>query len=145
MLISLFLICTSNILDEGGNIFDAVIATMFCGGVATTQSMGLGGGFIMNIYKHDTKTSYILNSKEVAPLAATEDMFKTRDEYMRGVLAIGVPGEVSGLWELHKRFGSMPWKSLVEPTVKVCEDGIKLTKHMGDFIFPRLVDDVHLK
>lgn len=135
----------SDIFADSGNIFDVVIATMLCNGITTAQSMGIGGGFIMNIYQHDTRKSLTLDAKEVAPLAATKDMFKTRDEYVDGPLTIGVPGEVKGLWELHKRYASMPWKTLVEPTIKLCENGFRLTKHMSDFILPRLLKDNHLR
>lgn len=132
---------TSDILENGGNIFDATIATLFCNGVATFQSMGLGGGFLMNIYVHAERKSYSINSKEVAPMSATPDMYKTEEEYKDSGLAIGVPGEVKGYWEVHKRFGSMPWKSLIEPTIKVCEEGLTISKHVSDNISPRLLKD----
>lgn len=58
--------------------------------------MGIGGGFLMNIWFQDKKKSVTLNAKEVAPLAATKDMFKTTEEYSDGPLTIAVPGEVKG-------------------------------------------------
>ncbi|XP_031635021.1 glutathione hydrolase 1 proenzyme-like [Contarinia nasturtii] len=133
----------SEIIDQGGNVIDSAIATMLCNSLVTPQSMGLGGGFIINIYKD--KKFYTLNAKEVAPLAATPDMFKTRDEYQLGALSIAVPGEVKGYSELYKRFGSLPWKSLVEPTIKICEDGFILTEHMFDSIEPYHYDDPHMR
>lgn len=57
---------------------------MLCNGITTAQSMGIGGGFIMNIWRHDEKKSITLNAKEVAPLAATKDMFKTPESYLEG-------------------------------------------------------------
>lgn len=159
----------SDIFEAGGNVVDATIATMLCSGITTAQSMGIGGGFLMNIWFQDKKKSVTLNAKEVAPLAATKDMFKTTEEYSDGPLTIAVPGEVKGIvcdsnsvlsrihhylsaclcrwlnfhfakgyWELHKKYGSMPWKSLVEPSIKVCENGFKLTQHMSDYIVSRL-------
>lgn len=59
--------------------------------------MGIGGGFLMNIWFQDQNKSITLNAKEVAPLAATKDMFKTQEEYKDGPLTISVPGEVKGL------------------------------------------------
>lgn len=53
-------------------------------------------------------------------------------------LSIGVPGEVKGYFELHKTYGKTPWKSLVEPSIKICEDGFTLSKHMSDFIGKRI-------
>lgn len=75
---------------------DATIATMLCSGIATAQSMGIGGGFLMNIWFQDKKKSVTLSAKEVAPLAATKDMFKTAEEFNDGPLTIAVPGEVKG-------------------------------------------------
>lgn len=111
---------------------------MLCNGIGTVQSMGIGGGFIMNIYIREQRKSYTLNAKEVAPLVATEDMFNNSDEYDNGPKTIGVPGELKGYYELHKKFGSLPWKSLVEPTIELCEKELKVTKHMSDSIEPHL-------
>lgn len=86
----------SDIFEAGGNVVDATIATMLCSGITTAQSMGIGGGFLMNIWFQDKKKSVSLNAKEVAPLAATKDMFKTTKEYADGPLTIAVPGEVKG-------------------------------------------------
>lgn len=135
----------SDIFTEGGNIFDATIATLLCNGITTAQSMGIGGGFLMNVYLNDEKKSFTVNAKETAPLSATDDMFDTREDYYDGPLAIGVPGEIKGYWELHKKYGQKTWKSLVEPTIKICEEGFKLSKHMSDFIEPRLLNDSHLR
>lgn len=99
----------------------------------------------MNIWRHDEQKAITLNAKEVAPLAATKDMFKTSEEYFDSTLTIAVPGEVKGYWELHKKYGSMSWKALVEPSIKICEDGFQLSKHMSDFIVPRIRKDSPLK
>lgn len=142
-----FFVSSSDFLDQGGNIFDAAIATLLCNGIATAQSMGIGGGFIMNFYVHNERKAYTLNAKEMAPLAATPDMFKSKDDYFHSALAVGVPGEIKGYWELYQRFASkkFTWKQLVEPTIRVCESELKLSKHMSDFIEPKLLKDNHLR
>lgn len=118
---------------------------MLCNGITTAQSMGIGGGFIMNIWQHDKQKSITLNAKEVAPLAATKEMFQSAEEYKNGPRVIGVPGEVKGYWELHKKFGSRPWDTLVKPSIKICRDGFQLSKHMSDFIVERIVKDSPLR
>lgn len=109
--------------------------------------MGIGGGFVANIYIHSERKAYTLNAKEVAPLAATEDMFKTAEEYLRSARTVAVPGEVKGYWELHKKYGSKPWKELVEPSIKLCENGMKLTQHMHDSLtyYPGLYNDSNMR
>lgn len=61
---------------DGGNAVDAAIATLFCIGAVNPQSAGIGGGFFMTIYDPASKTARSLNAREVAPLAATENMFE---------------------------------------------------------------------
>ena len=65
-------------MREGGTAVDAAIAGLFCNGVYSSQSMGLGGGFMMTIYDSKTKRSYSLNARETAPAAASVNMFEGR-------------------------------------------------------------------
>lgn len=60
---------------KNGSAVEAAIAALFCEGVACPQSMGLGGGFLMTIYKRDTRKVETLNAREVAPKAANKTMF----------------------------------------------------------------------
>lgn len=71
--------CYRDILDKNGTAVDAAIATMFCNGVVTMQSMGLGGGFLMTIYKKDEGKAYFLNAREKAPLAAKSELYKANE------------------------------------------------------------------
>lgn len=60
---------------KNGSAVEAAIAALFCEGVVCPQSMGLGGGFLMTIYKRDTREVTTLNAREVAPKAANKTMF----------------------------------------------------------------------
>ena len=60
---------------EGGFAVDAAVAGMFCNGVFSSQSMGLGGGFMMTLYQASTGQTFTLNAREAAPGLATRDMF----------------------------------------------------------------------
>ena len=62
-------------MEEGGTAVDAAVAGMVCNGVFTSQSMGLGGGFMMTLHQKETGTTLTLNAREAAPAAATQDMF----------------------------------------------------------------------
>jgi len=61
---------------KGGNAVDAAVATLFCIGVMDTQSAGLGGGHFMTIYNATTKRCHVVDAREQAPLAASENMYK---------------------------------------------------------------------
>ena len=63
------------VLERNGSAVDASIASLFCDGLLHCNNMGLGGGFFMTIYQKATGKVEILNAREKAPLAATEDMF----------------------------------------------------------------------
>lgn len=68
-------LCLRDVLLDGGNAVDAAVAAIFCIGVVNPQSAGIGGGFLMTIYDSNSSTARCLNAREVAPLAATENMF----------------------------------------------------------------------
>lgn len=67
--------CSREILLKNGSAVDAAIASMFCNGLLNQQSMGLGGGFFMTVYIKDEEKAYTVNAREMAPGAATVDMF----------------------------------------------------------------------
>lgn len=64
-----------NIFKANGTTADAAIATLFCVGVVVQESMGMGGGFILVYYDQNSKQSFVLDSREVAPGNAFRDMF----------------------------------------------------------------------
>ena len=62
----------SDVLERDGTAVDAAIAAMFCNGVYSPHSLGIGGGFFMTLYIAETGEVITLNSREVAPAAASE-------------------------------------------------------------------------
>ncbi|XP_065208910.1 scoloptoxin SSD14-like isoform X2 [Planococcus citri] len=122
-----------DILLKGGKAVDATIALMLCDGVTMPQSMGIGGGFFMTIYDKSSRKAYTINAREHAPAASTPDMYKHNPEAAkRGGLSIGVPGEIRGYWLAYNKFGGgLPWKDLFEPTIKLCEQGIPISKKLA--------------
>lgn len=133
---------------RGGSVADVTLATMFCLGMTNMQSMGIGGGFIMNIYVRAERKAYTLDAREISAGKAFKEMHlhdpRTTNE---GPLSIATPGELKGYWELHKRFGQMPWRDLVAPAIRLCEEGFAMSKHMEDSlrINPIVQHDVRLR
>lgn len=78
------------------------------------------------------------NYREKAPLTSSETMYLDPDGHVKdnsnhdGILAVGVPGSVAGLWLAHQRLGKLPWAQLVEPAVKLAEDGFPFSWAMDD-------------
>uniref|UniRef100_A0A182PUB7 Gamma-glutamyltransferase n=1 Tax=Anopheles epiroticus TaxID=199890 RepID=A0A182PUB7_9DIPT len=122
-----------DLLKRNGTAVDAAVGTMFCVGLTNIQSMGLGGGFVMNIYQHRERKAFTLDAREIAAGLATEDMHlhdpSTTNE---GPLSVAVPGELKGYWEVHQRFGQLPWVEVIRPTQELCRRGIPISKHMHD-------------
>ncbi|VVC34640.1 Hypothetical protein CINCED_3A006787 [Cinara cedri] len=122
-----------DVITKGGNAVDAAIATMLCDGVLCPEFMGLGGGFLMSIYNATTKRVTSINAREKAPAAAHASMFiKDPLDSIRGGLAIGVPGELKGYSKIYELFGGgVSWKSLFEPTIRICEEGMEISEILG--------------
>jgi len=113
------------VMQAGGNAVDAAIAVAFALAVVNPEAGNVGGGGFMVVRLADG-TSAALDFREKAPLAATADMFLDADGELtdlstRGHLASGVPGSVAGLWEAHRRFGSLQWAELVAPAMELAE------------------------
>ncbi len=80
MLIACVPLAVRDVLRLKGTAVDAALATVICAGVVHPFSMGLGGGFVMTVYKRDEQKAYTLVSREKAPGKATKDMFKGKKE-----------------------------------------------------------------
>ncbi|KAF5306948.1 hypothetical protein FQA39_LY00178 [Lamprigera yunnana] len=122
-----------SILRKGGSAVDSAIAVLFCEGVAVPQSTGIGGGFLMTIYVKKSNTSETLDARETAPSAATEDMYHGNASVAsKGGLSIAVPGELRGYWYAHQKYGRLPWRDLVQPTIDLCKNGHKITAFLAN-------------
>lgn len=118
-------------LAEGGNAIDAVVATVLVLGVVQPFASGIGGGGFAVVRRADGATS-TLDFREVAPAAATRDMYLDAQGTVIpnastvGPRAAGVPGEVAGLFELHRRHGRLPWARVVAPALELARGGFPM-------------------
>ena len=114
------------IMKEGGNAVDAAVATGFALAVAYPAAGNIGGGGFMTIRMADGRTA-TLDYREVAPLAATHDMFlengKLTDKSTVGYLASGVPGSVAGMAEALHKYGTMTLAQVMAPAIRLAEQG----------------------
>jgi gamma-glutamyltranspeptidase/glutathione hydrolase len=114
-------------LRRGGNAVDAAVAVGFALAVVYPEAGNLGGGGYMVIRMADGRTA-ALDYREVAPLAATRDMFldehgEATEKSVVGPLASGVPGAVAGLVEAHTRYGSLPLPDVLRPAIRLAAHG----------------------
>ncbi len=122
----------SDVFKRNGSAVDAAIAALFCDGLVNSHSMGIGGGFLMTVYRRADRSAAALDARETAPAASTQDMYHgDPDASSLGARAGAVPGEVRGYWEAKQRFGNpeVEWSSLVQPSIVMCEQGIPVSAH----------------
>ncbi|MCD6091918.1 MAG: gamma-glutamyltransferase [Bacteroidales bacterium] len=124
----------TQILEQGGNAFDAAVGVQFALAVVYPRAGNIaGGGFA--VYRKANGESGTLDFREKAPLAATYDMYLDEDQNVIpklssfGVLSTGVPGSVDGMIELHKKLGSLPFEELIQPAIDLAENGFVLTEN----------------
>ena len=126
------------ILNKGGNAYDATIAVAFALAVVLPRAGNIGGGGFTVLYNSSDESFQSLDYREKAPLAASKNMYlDINGEVISnlstlGYKAIAVPGTVDGMWELHKRYGSMDWKELILPSIKLAKEGFKVSPLMAD-------------
>ncbi len=114
------------VLKAGGNAVDAAIAAGAMIGLTEPMSCGIGGDLFAIVWDAKEQKLYGLNASGRAPRAATIERLRALGyEHMpiRGPLTWTVPGCVDGWAELHRRFGSLPWKKLFEPAIEAAEQG----------------------
>ncbi len=122
------------ILRAGGNAADSAVATALALAVVHPQAGNLGGGGFA-VVRVDREVA-ALDFRETAPAAATPDMYLDADGELRpeaslvGPLAAGVPGSPAGLYELHRRFGRLEWRRVVEPALRLARDGFRVTMRL---------------
>jgi gamma-glutamyltranspeptidase/glutathione hydrolase len=126
------------VLEQGGNAVDAAIAAQFVLAVTLPEAGNIGGGGFMLIHK-DGQGDFI-DYRETAPNAAHRDMYLDAqgqviaNKSIYGIHASGVPGSVAGMWLAHKKHGTLPWKTLVQPAVTLAEQGFVVPEKLAQLI-----------
>lgn len=123
-------------LRNGGTAADAAVAVSFALSVVHPQAGNIGGGGFLLYYEKATGALWALDFREVAPAAATANMFVNADgsvkpDSVTGALASGVPGTVAGMAAAHAKFGKLSWKTLLEPSIALASEGFATPAHMA--------------
>jgi len=124
------------IMKQGGNAFDAMVATDLALLVSFPFAGNIGGGGFMVYRLNDGKVGSI-DYREKAPLAASRDMYLDKNKNVipnkstLGAMAVGVPGTIAGLFEVHKKFGTIPIEKLMQPAIDLATNGVLVTKNQA--------------
>ena len=121
-----------SILKKGGNAFDAMIATDLALAVSYPNAGNIGGGGFM-VYRLADGQVGSLDYREKAPAQSSSNMYLDSlgnvvpNKSTEGGLAVGVPGTVAGLFEVHEKFGSLPMRELIQPAIDLAKMGVVMT------------------
>ncbi|URI06284.1 gamma-glutamyltransferase [Aquincola tertiaricarbonis] len=128
-----------DVLKDGGNAVDAAVAVGYALAVVYPAAGNLGGGGFMTLQLADGRKTF-LDFREKAPLAATANMYLDKDGNVvkglstQGHLAVGVPGTVSGLEYARARYGTLPRRALIEPAIRLAQEGFMLQPGDADML-----------
>ena len=137
------------IMKKGGNAFDAMIGVQLALSVSHPTAGNIAGGGFM-VYKLKDGTDGTLDFRETAPADSSEKMYQDENENIIpglssiGGLAVGVPGTVSAIFEIHKKFGSLPIEELFQPSIELAEKGYLVTKYLEDELNEKRDDFIKL-
>ena len=122
-----------NILKKGGNAADATIAVQFALSVVYPSAGNIGGGGFF-VYRTNDGYCSTLDFREKAPLLSKRDMYLdssnnvVKDLSLYSHLAVGVPGTVDGMVNIHEKHGQLPWEELIQPAIDLATNGFELTR-----------------
>jgi len=129
------------ILEQGGNAFDAAIAVSAALAVVEPSGSGLGGGGFWLLHRASDGFQTMIDGREVAPSAAHKDMYlNQKGEFdkrlsLDGALAAAIPGVPAALDHLNKKYGRLTLKQTLAPAIRYAKQGFEVTEH-----FQRLVN-----
>jgi len=123
----------SDILEKGGNAYDAMIATHLALAVVYPVAGNIGGGGFM-VHRTNKGETGALDFREKGPLAASKNMYLDEngdvipDKSTLGVHSVGVPGSIAGIFEVYEKYATLPFKDLIQPSIDLARNGFKVTE-----------------
>lgn len=129
------------IATAGGNLVDVAVAVGFALAVERPQSAGLGGGGFATLHLVNEQKDQFLDFRETAPAKAKASMFLDENGAVQagklsqeGIFAVATPGFVAGMAEMHRKYGRLPWKSLLQPAIRLANEGFTIYPVLGQKI-----------
>ena len=119
------------IMRKGGNAMDAAIAANAMLGLVEPTGNGIGGDLFAIIWDAKSQKLYGLNASGRSPKSLSLEWFK-KNNYEKipshGPLPVTVPGAVDGWFMIHERFGNLPMKEILDPTIRYARSGFPVSQ-----------------
>lgn len=122
------------VLQAGGNAFDAAVAITAAIGVVEPQSSGIGGGGFWLLHRESDNFEIMVDGREVAPKAAHRDMYLDKQgdvipkASINGPLAAGIPGVPAAIVHIARRYGKLPLKKSLAPAIRYATEGFEVDR-----------------
>jgi gamma-glutamyltranspeptidase/glutathione hydrolase len=123
-----------NVLEQGGNAFDAAITVAAVLGVVEPYSAGIGGGGFWMLHRASDGKTVMVDARETAPAAAHKDLYLDkkgdvdRDKAINTALAAGIPGQAAAMVHLAKHYGNKPLADTLAPAIHLAAAGFPVNK-----------------
>ncbi|WP_417878267.1 gamma-glutamyltransferase [Vibrio sp.] len=131
----------ADVIEQGGNAIDAMVAVQLMLGLVEPQSSGVGGGAFLVYWDNDKQKLTTFDGRETAPLAATPQLFQDDKgqplqfyDAVVGGRSVGTPGTVKLLWDTHQQYGQLEWKKIIQPVIKLAEQGFTVSPRLASLI-----------
>jgi len=112
------------VLAEGGNAFDAAVATAAILGVVQPYGSGVGGGGLWLLHDAKTGKDIVIDSREVAPRAA--DNAQLEDKNSHAIFMAGIPGEPAAWEYITKNYAKLSLAKLLAPAIHYAQNGFAI-------------------
>ncbi|MDF4985589.1 gamma-glutamyltransferase [Vibrio parahaemolyticus] len=131
----------ADVLEQGGNAIDAMVAVQLMLGLVEPQSSGIGGGAFLVYWDGEQQKLTTYDGRETAPLAATPTLFLDDQgqplqfyDAVVGGRSVATPGTVKLLWDTHQKYGKLEWKKIIQPVINLAEEGFAVSPRLASLI-----------
>ena len=130
-----------DVLANGGNAIDAMVAVQMVLGLVEPQSSGIGGGAFLVYFDNAGNRLTTYDGRETAPRSAKPTLFQNDQgeplkffDAVVGGRSVGTPGTVKLLYETHKLHGKLPWSGLLQPAITLADEGFEVSPRLNKMI-----------
>jgi len=119
------------VLEQGGNAFDAAVAVASTLSVVEPQSSGIGGGGLFLLHRASDGKEVLVDARESAPAAVDSKNYlgadgqPDRNNSINGPLSAAIPGQAAGIVWMAEHYGKLPLSKSLAPAIRIAREGFQ--------------------